>query len=154
MKQEETALLWKYVDGQCNHSEQEWILKMVANDPVWKQELESVQAANKFIASNLSLQQPSAQFAQQVMTKIQRTSVKKPFINKWVVKGIAAFFVITIISCSTYMIQHGSSFPNKFSYSFDISKYTSILIRTFLFANIIAILLLLDTLLRRRMKSY
>jgi len=149
--------LWAYIDGTCNEADKNRIAILIAADAVWMQEYNELIALHTSISDNLELEQPSMRFAKDVMDNIAKTNIApaaKQYINKGVIKGIAAFFIIVIISLIGYSFAtadwHGTTKQNIFpDFPFDANGiFNSTFINVFIMVNIVLALVLLDKWLR------
>lgn len=145
--------LWEYIDNVCDNSTRERIAQLISTDDVWKQKYEDLLAFN----SNLQQIEPehtSMRFTKNVMEQIAGTHVAQPtrsYINKWVVRGIAAVFVLLIGFVLVYSLQDLQWSNEPTTKKVD---YTSIFNNNFVvyvvLANILIGMVFVDTLLRKK----
>ncbi len=91
--------LWEYIDGTCSDTERARIAMLIANDAAWKSKYEELQALHAEVLGILELEQPPMRFTKNVMdtiTKAHPETAPKQYFNMIVIRGIAAFFIITI----------------------------------------------------------
>ena len=154
-------MLWEYMDGSCTMADMQRISILVERDEVWKQKYKELHALHTGIANNMQLEQPSLRFTKNVMEAVAAVHIApatKKYINKGIIRGIAAFFIITITAFLGYAIAtanwgvDGTSFTSKFN----LNRFNpSSLFNSSAFTVIIAInvalgLILLDSFLRRK----
>jgi hypothetical protein len=158
-REEIESRLWEYIDSTCGEADKNRIAALIATDAVWMQEYNELMVLHTGISGNLELEQPSMRFAKDVMDNIAKTNIApaaKQYINKGVIKGIAAFFIVVIISLIGYSFAtadwHSTANLNIFSkIPFDASGiFNSTFVNIFIMVNIVLALVLLDKLLRRR----
>jgi len=152
--------IWDYLDGTGTDEERELIKKLIGSDPEFRalyKELGSIHLS----VSSLDLDEPSMSFSRNVMEKIQLEPVPgsvKSLIDKRVIYGITAFFLITItalLGVIFYQIdwtqQSGLDMPEYKLPEFDTSNYiNSTTINIFFFTDIIIALYLFDEFLSKR----
>jgi hypothetical protein len=154
--------IWDYIDGTCTEADKGRISILITTDAIWMQEYNELIILHTRISGDLELEQPSMRFTKDVMDKIVKTSfapATKQYINKGVIKGIAAFFIIMISFLIGYSFAtanwHSTANQNIFSnFLFDASGiFNSTFINIFMMVNIVIALVLLDTILRKRKKN-
>lgn len=145
-------LIWRFIDSDCTDAEKQYVLQQLATQSDWKNCYESLLELNNTIAGNIIPETPGLHFSENVIdkiTSISTTPVYKQYINKWVIKGIAAFFIFSLGAILAYTVLHTDF--SRSSGSFDYSRFLDAgYINTFIFVNIIIGLLFVDTLFRRR----
>ena len=155
--------IWDYIDGLSTPGEKQMVEKLLQSDQQWMSVYRELKGLNALIGETDLLEQPSLRFTKNVMEEVAKYSVApatRTYINKKIIYGIAAFFIITIIGFLIYGIssinlaQTGSgSLPNL-----DISKYNvnwskflnAKVVNAFLFLDVVAGLMILDRYLRRK----
>ncbi len=161
MKQDEEIemLLWDFIDGRCDATEQMRIQSLIASDSVWKLKYDELQSLHQNIQPGL--EQPSMRFTKNVMEAIAHTQIApatKKYINPYIVRGIAAFFIISIASVLLYALSitdvSTASTPSiipfntsKFHFAALFNSNTTYAI---ILVNIVLGLVLIDSMLRRR----
>jgi len=106
MDQEMEKRIWEYIDGHISPDEREKISRHLAEDLEWQikyKELKSIHA----LLQQEELEMPSMRFTKNVMEKIAQFQVApatKNYINKNVIRGITAFFLIMIGGLFIYFI--------------------------------------------------
>lgn len=149
--------LWDYIDGTCTSDEQKAISLLIETDKAYKDKYhDMLQWNNEF--ANMELDEPSMPFAYNVMEAIRVEQAQKPLktsINTYIIKGIAAFFVLVIAglliaSLSTMDWAVGTETANIFRMPYLGSLLNSRVLNIFLFLDTVIGLLFLDTYLRKR----
>jgi hypothetical protein len=106
MNQEMEKLIWEYIDGHISSSEQERIIGLLAKDPEWQLKYKELKAIHMLLQKE-ELEMPSLRFTKNVMEEIAHFQVApatKNYINKNVIRGITAFFLIMIGGLFIYFI--------------------------------------------------
>ncbi len=161
--------IWNYIDGNASQKEVSFIEGMIAADMEWQKKYRELLDVNQLLKTDLELEQPSLRFSKNVMEQI---STLKPapatvqYINKNIIRGIAAFFILTIAGLLVYSFTQiswastsGSSLlpfelKNLSLDKLDFSKLmSSTWINIVLMVNLVLGLMLLDSYLRRKKKS-
>ncbi len=149
--------LWDYIDGNCTVDEQKAISLLIETDKVYAAKYNELLRLNNEFA-NMALDDPSMPFTYNVMEALRAEQAQKPLratINNYIIKGIAAFFILTITglfiaffatidwSASTG-IAHSLKTPNL------NLVFNGRVLNIFLFFDTVIALLFLDTYLRKR----
>lgn len=152
--------LWEYIDGTCNDNDRQRISTLIEQKAVWKAKYAELLAFNADISSNLELEQPAMRFTQNVMDAVaaqQIAPATKKYINKSLIRGIAAFFITMLASIFGYALatSHGHTGPGMLpKIDFGNLNYThyinSSTMKVFISVNIVIGLVFLDTMLRRK----
>jgi hypothetical protein len=149
--------LWDYIDGTCTTDEQKAISLLIETDEAYKDKYhELLQLNNEF--ANMELDEPSMPFTYNVMEAIRIEQAQKPLkanINNYIIKGIAAFFVLVIAwlliaSLSTMDWSAGTENVNSLKMPNLNSLLNSSVLNIFLFFDTVIGLLFLDAYLRKR----
>lgn len=157
MDQEMEQLIWEYIDGYCSPDQKATIRQRLADDPVWKNKYSELMGIHELLQKE-ELEMPSLRFTKNVMEEIAQYHVApatKNYINKNVIRGIAAFFLIMIVGLSIYFVGqvhwNGSSTGHLFSaYRLDANKLNwskmlnNTYVNIFVGINVILGLILLD----------
>ena len=163
MDQEMEKLIWEYIDGQISPAEQIKVSRHIAEDPEWQiryKELKAIQ----LLLQNEELEMPSLRFTKNVMEEIAQYQVApatKNYINKNIIRGITAFFLIMIGGLFIFFIGQlhwvdnptGSMLP---SYYEDANKVNwgkllnNTYVNIFIGINVILGLILIDKFLQRK----
>ena len=99
--------IWAYIDGTCDEAEQQRIAGLIATDAVWQSQYQELRLLNEALNGSLEMDQPSMRFTKDVMDIVATTHIARPastFINPLVIKGIAAFFIISIALFTGYVV--------------------------------------------------
>lgn len=153
--------LWNYIDGSCTPDEQRAIAMLIEQDEVYRKKYnELLQLNNEFTA--MELDEPSMAFSYNVMETIRTEHAKQPLkaaVDKRIILGIAAFFVLTLSAIVIYMFSSvnwsaGSSVQIPEQLNIQVPHvntfFTGAVVKAFLFFDLIMGLFLLDYYLRRK----
>ena len=157
MDQEMEKLIWEYIDGHCSPAEKESIAQRLAEDPTWRNKYTQLMNIHEWLQKE-ELEMPSLRFTKNVMEEIAQYQVApatKNYINKNVIRGIAAFFLVMIVGLFIYFVGqihwNSSSTGNLISaYSLDANKLNwskmlnNTYVNIFVGVNIVLGLILLD----------
>ncbi len=166
MDQEMEKLIWEYIDGHCSPDQKAVIAQHLSDDPVWQRKYAELVAIHELLRKE-ELEMPSLRFTKNVMEEIAQYQVApatKNYINKNVIRGIAAFFLIMIGGLFIYFIGqihwNGSSTSNIIpAYSLDANRlnWSKILNNTyvniFIGINVILGLILVDKYLQGKKRA-
>jgi hypothetical protein len=149
--------LWDYIDGTCPPDEQKAISLLIETDKVYKDKYDELLQVNNDFA-HMELDEPSMPFAYNVMEAIRTEQAQKPLkvsINTYIIKGIAAFFVLLIGGLfialfATMDWSAGTETANSLNLPDLNSLLNSSVLNIFLFLDTVIGLLFLDTYLRKR----
>ena len=150
--------LWAYIDGSGTVEEQNAIRILIEQDEIYKQKYNELLALTHELEA-MELDEPPMGFTYNVMETIRADYAKKPLkakINKNIVKAIGGFFTVTIAALFIMVLANinwsaGSS-PNVIAIKLpDVSNLLSgPILKGFLFFDIVLVLFLLDSFLRKR----
>src|SRR6476646_2113647 len=124
--------LWNYIDNTCDAEERRMIEEFLQNDDSWKKKYQELLYVNKLMHESIELEEPSMRFAKNVMEEIAQSHIApatKTYINKRIINGIAAFFIIVIGCLLIYGFSQinlsvtGNNSSRFDLYKLDISKY-------------------------------
>lgn len=149
--------LWDYIDGTCTADEQKAISLLIETDKVYKDKYDELLQFDREFA-DIELDEPSMPFAYNVMEAIRTEQAQKPLkatINSYIIKGIAAFFILVIAglliaSLSTIDWSAGTETMNSLKMPNLDSLLNSSVLNIFLFLDTVLGLFFLDTYLRKR----
>jgi len=152
--------LWNYIDGNCSPGEQKAIGLLIASDEAYRLKYQELLNLNKEI-SGIALDEPPMAFTYNVMEAIRTEQARQPLkaaINKRIITGITAFFVITLLALLVYAfasVQWSSvHVPSGISSGLKLpdarSFFTKPVIQVFFFFDVILGLFLFDSYLRRK----
>lgn len=163
--------LWDYIDGISGPEEKSAIEQLIDSNIEWRKKYHELLEVHQLMSQSLELDEPSMRFTQNVMEDIAKHHIApaaSSYINKRIIWGIAAFFILTIVGFLIYGLgqvnwsggSSGGSTTLPFGLdanrvnSFDFSKlfnstYTSI----FVMVNAVLGLVLLDMYLGKKKKQ-
>lgn len=153
--------LWAYIDGFLNLQERKEVEQRLQVDPEWKRHYESLLELDRQFRS-VTLEETPMRFTKNVMEQIasmQIAPATKSYVNKKIVYGVGAFFLLLIAACLVYVVPQidfsqstGTSSPISLdALSVDWSKYlNSTVIQVFFIIDAVAALFFLDRYLQRR----
>jgi hypothetical protein len=152
-------LLWDFIDGNCNEAESMRIKSLIADNREWKQKFEELISLHQSISPDL--EQPSLRFTKNVMDAVAQTHIApsaKKYINIYIIRSIAAFFIITIVCFLVYTLSISNWNSNSSDSVSQLNTaqlhmgriFSSNIMYAFILINIVLGLLLADTFLRKR----
>lgn len=157
--------LWNYIDGNLKEEEKSFIEKLMETNQEWRDKYKELLEVHQLMQGSLELEEPSMRFTQNVMEEIARHQIApatKTYINKKIIWGIAAFFVISLVGFVVYafgQVNWASTDNTQLGtvinkVNFDYSRllnntYTNI----FIMVNIVLGLMLLDMYLTKKKKE-
>jgi hypothetical protein len=155
--------LWAYIDGNSDAAENEAVSALIAYDPMWSAHYEALLDLNAAILNGLELEQPPVRFTKNVMELVADVKIAPAingYINPSIIKGIAAFFVISIVLVLGYCVStinwHNTASALRLP---DIQlpdmsrQYNNMFINIAIGVNVVLGLLLADMMLRKRDKK-
>ncbi len=157
--------IWGYIDGSSLNDEVAFVEQMIATDATWRAKYCELKEINQLLKADMELEQPSMRFSMNVMDQLkglQPAPATKQYINKTIIRTIAAFFILTIVGFLIYgftVIDWSYSSENGASYqlpsmSFDYKLFfSSTWVNVVLMLSVVMGLLYLDNYLRRTKKA-
>jgi hypothetical protein len=159
--------LWSYIDGSAAASEKTFIEQMIAAHDEWKVKYKEQLELHQLLMKETELEQPSLRFTKNVMDNIAGMYPKpatSTYINKYIIRSIAAFFIFTIAALLIYSFSQlnwaastgeSSFFPLQTKDiqlpGYDFSKFfNSTLLYALLMVTVVLALMLFDGLLRSK----
>jgi anti-sigma factor RsiW len=152
--------LWEYIDGISSSEERTAIEALLQKNMEWKSKYQELLQVHQLLHST-ELDHPSMRFTQNVMEEITRHHVApatSTYLNKNVIYGIGAFFLLMILGLLVYgmaQMDWSAAGPAQ-DLPIDFSKvawsrlwnnaYTNI----FMMVNVVLGLMLLDKYLARK----
>jgi hypothetical protein len=106
MDKEMEKLIWEYIDGQCGPSGKAIISRHIAEDPIWHRKYIELMSIHEMLQKE-DLEMPSMRFTKNIMEEIAHFHVApatKNYINKNVIRGFMAFFLVMIGGLFIYFI--------------------------------------------------
>jgi hypothetical protein len=155
--------LWNYIDGTCSEDEQKAISILIEQDEAYRLKYGELTALNQQF-SKMEMDEPSMAFTYKVIEGIRAEQAQKPLkamIDKRIIKGIASFFIFTILILVIYVLStvhiSGTSFAIHLPDSVKLPEiknyFTGPVIKGFLFFDVVLGLFLFDAYLRKRSVS-
>ena len=158
--------LWDYIDGTCDDQEKSFIEQLLETNQEWKASYKELLNVHLLMQGSLELDEPSLRFRQNVMEEIAKYHIApatKTYINKNIIRGIGAFFLVMITGFLIYgFMQVNWSESSQNSLPFDLSKlewnkvFNNTYTNVFMMINVVLGLMLLDMYLgkkKRQLKS-
>ncbi len=153
--------LWEYMDGTCSVADMQRISVLVERDAMWKEKYQELSALHAGLSKNLELEQPSMRFTQNVMDAVAKEHVApatKIYINKNIIRGIAAFFILMLTTVFGYALAtaHGDTSATGLLSKLNFSRvnygklFSSTTVNLIIAINVVIGLVLFDTILRRK----
>jgi hypothetical protein len=99
--------LWSYIDGTATAAEKTFVEQMLASQEEWKKKYKEQLEIHQLLLTETELEQPSMRFTKNVMDGIagmQPKAATSTYINKNIIRSIAAFFIISISALLVYSI--------------------------------------------------
>ena len=155
--------IWDYLDGSLSEQKRILVEGQIESDPVYRSVYEELSSLNNDLGS-LELDHPSMSFNRRVMEKVAlepAPGLVRSLIDKRVIYGILSFFIVTIGSLLLFLFVgidwSPASEPTSSSFSMPEFNYSALLnstvINTFLFMDLVLVMLFVDGFLRKRMNS-
>lgn len=161
--------LWDYIDGHALPEEKSAIEQLIESNIEWRNKYHELLDVHQLMSNSLELDEPSMRFTQNVMEDIAKFHIApaaQSYINKRIIRGIFAFFLLTIAGFLIYglgqMNWSGGGGSTTLPFNVDISAinkvdfskffnntYTSI----FVMINAVLGLVLLDMYLGKKKKQ-
>ena len=157
--------LWDYIDGSLKEEEKSFIENLLETNQEWREKYNELLEVHQLMQGSIELDEPSMRFSQNVMEEIARYQIApatKTYINKKVIRGIAAFFIISLVGFVVYAFgQANWSSTSEGPLGTAINKvnldYSKLLNNTytnvFIMVNIVLGLMLLDMYLTKKKKE-
>ena len=147
--------LWDYIDETCSTDERAVIEGLIAKNDEWNEKHRELTAFNNEINA-IETDEPPMGFAFKVMEQIRAEEARTPLktsVNKYLIKGIAAFFIVTITAILVIVLSDTSLLGNAALdiniHGMDIFNGTAV-VKTFAYLDIMLLLFFADTLLRKK----
>lgn len=100
--------LWNYIDGFCSAEERKSISLLIEKDETYRAKYAELMAFQKNFSA-LELDEPSMGFTYKVLENVRAEFPLKPLkthINTNIIRGIAAFFICTIVLLLAYIFAN------------------------------------------------
>lgn len=98
------ARLWEYIDGLAPEGERKAVEALIAEDLAWREKYAELMQLHQLLPA-AAMDAPSMRFTKNVLEEISRISVQpaaRQYINRHIIRGIAAFFITTLALTITY----------------------------------------------------
>ena len=157
--------IWNYIDGTAKADEIAFTEQMIANDAIWRSKYHELKEVNQLLQTELELEQPSLRFSKNVMEQLhglKPAPATNQYINKSIIRGIAVFFIVSIISFLIYGFtlidwSTSSTTSNTSNYKLPAVDYSALFsstwINAILMIAVVMGLMLMDGYLRRNRKA-
>ena len=168
--------IWDHIDGLSSPEERAAVDALIAGDRQWQVKYFELLAMHRSV-SELELEEPSMRFTRNVMDEIAKFQVApatKSYVNKYIIRGIAALFLTLIAGMLVWFFGQfhwsgsgANPSPLLLQYSEDIRQglharldrfewsrlLSSAWVYVFLLINVIIGFVLLDTILQKRRRQ-
>ena len=156
--------IWDYIDGNAGEAEKSFVEQLIETNLEWKAKYKELLEVHQLMQTSLELDQPSLRFRQNVMEEIAKYQIApatKSYINKNIVRGIGAFFIVMLIGffvsgfaqVNWSDASSGTLMPIDFD-KVDWSKFfNNTYMNIFMMVNIVLGLMLLDMYLGKKKKD-
>lgn len=148
--------LWEYIDHVSDHATRERVAQLIATHKAWKEKYAELTAFHSEL-QQIEPEHTSMRFTKNVMEQVALSHVAKPtksYINKWVVRGVAAVFIMLVSFALIYSfqdLQWGNGSTGK---RVDYTRiFNSNFVVYVVLANVLVGLVLVDTLIRRKKRA-
>jgi hypothetical protein len=155
--------LWDYIDGNASAEEKTVIEKLLESDTEWQAKFHELLEVHTLMQSS-ELEEPSMRFTKNVMEEIAKFHIApatKNYINKYIIRGIAIFFITLVIGFLVYgFAQVDWSASSDSILPVDLSKvdysrfFKNTYVNIFMMINIILGLFLLDRYLANKRNKF
>lgn len=156
--------LWDYIDGNTREEEKSFIEQLIETNLEWKAKYKELLEIHQLMQTSLELDEPSLRFRQNVMEEIAKYQIApatKSYINKNIVRGIGAFFIVMVIGffISGFAQVNWADGSSDTSLPIDFSKvdwnvfFNNTYMSIFMMVNIVLGLILLDMYLGKKKKG-
>ena len=157
--------LWDYIDSTSNVEEKQFIEEMIRTDMEWKKKYDALLEAHQLMQQHLELDEPSMRFSMNVMEEIAKHHIApatRSYINKNIIRGIAAFFIVMFLGMIVYGFSQAnwSSAGSGIALTWDLDKFdwnkylNSTYTNIFIMINIVLGLMLLDMYLSKKKREH
>jgi len=159
------ARLWNYIDGFAQPDEKSVIEKLIAEQDQWRQKYRELIEIHQVLEQS-ELEQPSMRFTRNVMEEIAKYHIApatKQYINRKIIWGISAFFLVLIVGFFIYGFNQinwaEGADPNQ-SFGIDFNKvdyskmFSNTFVNLFMMLNVVLGLMLFDRYLENRKKTF
>ncbi len=160
--QQMDEMIWNYIDGTAAADDVVVTEKMIAADATWRSKYQELKEVHQLLQTELELEQPSLRFSKNVMEQIQGLTpapATNQYVNKTIIRSIAFFFIISIVSFLIYgfTLIDWSPASTTTTYKIPTVDYTAMFSSTWinvvLMITVVLGLMLMDGYLRRKRKT-
>ena len=154
--------LWTYIDGACAAEEKSAIEKLLDSNAEWQSKYRELLDVHTLLHST-ELDEPSMRFTRNVMEEIAKLHIApatKSYINKKIIYGIGAFFLIMIVGFLVYgmsQIDWSASGDSKLPIDFGKVNFSvffnNTYVNMFMMLNVVLGLMFLDRYLANKKKK-
>jgi hypothetical protein len=156
--------LWDYIDSTCTEQEKSYVQHLIESNMEWKAKYKELLEVHQVMQNSLELDEPSLRFRQNVMEEIAKYQIApatKSYINKNIIRGIGAFFVIMVLGfiVSGFAQVNWADTTSTSILPIDFSKlewskfFDNTYMNIFMMVNIVLGLILLDMYLGKKKKQ-
>ena len=156
--------IWDYIDGNVVEPEKSFVEQLIETNLEWKTKYKELLEVHQLMQTSLELDQPSLRFRQNVMEEIAKYQIApatKSYINKNIVRGIGAFFIVMVIGffVSGFAQVNWSDTSSGTIIPIDFDKvdwgkfFNNTYMNIFMMVNIVLGLMLLDMYLGKKKKE-
>lgn len=156
--------IWDYIDGNVVEPEKSFVEQLIETNLEWKTKYKELLEVHQLMQTSLELDQPSLRFRQNVMEEIAKYQIApatKSYINKNIVRGIGAFFIVMVIGffVSGFAQVNWSDTSSGTIIPIDLDKvdwgkfFNNTYMNIFMMVNIVLGLMLLDMYLGKKKKE-
>jgi len=156
--------LWEYIDGISTADERSVVETLIRENAQWRALYQELLQVHQSLA-DIDIEQPSMRFTKNVMEEIARYHIApatKAYINKKIIWGIAAFFMLSIVGFLVYgfgQIDWSATANADNSLGIDLSKvdygqmFNSTVMNVVMMLNAVLGLMLLDRYISNKRKK-
>ena len=153
--------LWDYIDGTSSAEEKTVIEKLLADNAEWQAQYQELLNVHQLMQAS-ELEEPSMRFTKNIMDKIARVDIvpaAKNYINKNIIRGLAIFFITTLVGFLIYGFGQMDWTAKDSIISIDLGKidysrfFNNTYATVFMMINVILGLFLLDRYLANKRKK-
>lgn len=158
--------IWNYIDGNCSAEEQQAMDILIATDDVYKRKYHELSKLNIDFSCMMELDEPSMGFNYKVMETIRTENARQPLkatIDKRIIRGVAAFFVLSILALLVFAMANvgwtktGASHPMFQAMDIKMPQLgnylNSTVLKVFILFDIVLALFLADGYLRKKLNN-
>jgi hypothetical protein len=156
--------LWDLIDGNLLPADKTIVENLVKENAEWRSKYQELLEVNKLLHST-ELDAPSMRFTKNVMEEIAKLHIApatKTYINKKIIYGISAFFIIMIIGFLIYgfgMVNWSSNAETDKTITQNVNRidysifFSNTWVNVLMMINVVIGLVLLDNYLGRKRKA-